>query len=129
MKTRLFLALLMGAALAPFSASAQIFNTFGAGVIRAGTTTGQSTTTSRETTNTVQQTYGGSIYSSTGQNITSDGKVGLGQEYSIAEPSAPFQFSESFQPAGITSVTTTGRTLDTTTVTNTLSVFSEIGGN
>jgi hypothetical protein len=39
------------------------------------------------------------------------------------------QFSETYQPAGIVSITTTSKNAFTNTLTNSLSVFSEIGTN
>lgn len=130
MQKRLLLALIVGAAMAPLSASAQIYNYwYGPGTLRAGTTTGTSTSTSTETVNSVQQVYGGTTYSATGENIQPGGALGPGQTYTVARPGEPFQFSETYQPAGIVSITTTGKTAVTNTLTNSLSVFSEIGTN
>jgi hypothetical protein len=127
MEKRLLLALIVGVAMAPLSSSAQISNYWGAGTLRAGTTTGSSTSTSNETVNTVQQVYGGSTYTTTGENIQPGGALGPGQSYTVARPGEPFQFSETYQPAGLVTVTTTGRSVNTNTLTNSLSVFSEIG--
>ena len=127
MKKRLTLALLLGVLVTPFPAGAQIYNYWGAGTLRAGTTTGSSTSTSNETVNTVQQVYGGSTYTTTGENIQPGGALGPGQSYTVARPGEPFQFSETYQPAGLVTVTTTGRSVNTNTLSNSLSVFSEIG--
>jgi hypothetical protein len=129
MQKRLLLALIVGAAMAPLSASAQIYNYWGVGTIRAGTTTGSSTSVSTETSNSVQQVYGGSTYSATGENIQPGGALGPGQTYTVARPGEPFQFSETYQPAGLVSITNSTRTVDTNTLTNSLSVFSEVGTN
>lgn len=127
MQKRLLLALLAGAVMAPLSASAQIVNYWSGGTLRAGTTTGSSVSTSTETSNSVQQVYGGTTYSTTGENIQPGGALGPGQTYTVARPGEPFQFSETYQPAGVVSITNTGRTVNTNTLTNSLSVFSEVG--
>ena len=129
MQKRLILALIVGAAMAPLSSSAQIFNNWAGGSIRAGVTTGSSSSTSTEIVNSVQQVYGGSTYSTTGENIQPAGPLSPGQTYTVARPGEPFQFSETFQPAGIVSITITGRTINGNTLTNSLSVFSEVGTN
>jgi hypothetical protein len=130
MQKRLILALIVGAVMAPLSSSAQIFNNWAGGSIRAGVTTGTSSSTSTETVNSVQQVYGGSTYTVTGSNIIANGPPGPGQTYTVVNnDGSPFQFSETFQPAGIVSTTITGRTINGNTLTNSLSVFSEVGTN
>lgn len=127
MERRHLLALLaIGALAAPFPAKAQIINNFGIGTVRSGVTTGSSTTTSQEQTNTVSQTFGGSAYTSSGENIQSGGALGPGQTYTVARPGEPFQFSETWQPSGLVRVETTNRTVNSQTLTNSLSVFAEI---
>jgi hypothetical protein len=122
------LGVLIGGLLAPFPASAQIYNYFGPGNIQAGVTTGQSITTSRETSNSFQQIYGGNAYTVSGENIIANGPPGPGQTYTVMNNNgSPFQFSETWQPAGIVSNTFTGKQLDSSTITNSLSVFSQIG--
>ena len=128
MNKRLLLALTLGGLIAPLSSSAQIVNYWGVGAVRSGVTTGTSVTTSRERTNSLEQIYSGSVYTVSGENITANGNgnLGIGQTYNVASPGSPFQFSETYQPSGLTQITTFGREVDTTTNTNSLSVFSEI---
>ena len=128
MPKRLPLALLLGALAAPLPAAAQIYNYWnGGGSISVGTTTSQSSSTSREQGTGVTQTYGGSAYTVTGENITAGGALGPGQVYTVARPGEPFQYSQTQQDAGLTSVSTSSRTVDTTTLTNQLSVFANVG--
>lgn len=121
-----FLALAVGALVAPFPAAAQIYNYWGVGAIRSGFTTGQSTSTSQEQSSTVKQVYGGATYSATGENINASGPLGPDTSYTIARPGEPFQFSTTNQSAGLTSIESGSRTVTTQTTTNSLSVFSEI---
>jgi hypothetical protein len=44
----------------------------------------------------------------------------------VARPGEPFQFSETWQPAGLVRAETTSRTVNSQTLTNSLSVFAEI---
>jgi len=120
-------AVVLGAVMAPFSTHAQHINNYGTGAISAGTTT--STTVSNSTTQTTstKQVFDGSQHTVTGTNIQSSGTIQPGQPYTIKEQGASFQFSETYRPAGLTSIEVIQSTTDTTTTTNQLSVFTRSG--
>ena len=111
---------------APISVSAQIINNFGRGTVRAGVTTGSSVTTSRENSWYLNNSYSGAEYSATGVNVEASGNLGPGTTYKIAKPGDPFQFSESYFSGGLTSFSSGGKSTETRSISNQLSVFSEI---
>jgi hypothetical protein len=100
---------------------------FPRGVMRSGFTTGTASITSREITTTTSQNFNGAVYTATGENIKSlSGVLGSGQTYTLERQGEPFQFSESYFSGGLTNITTTQKSVDTQSVTNSLSVFAEV---
>ena len=104
------------------AASAQMVTpSFTTGTVTSRT---ESTTTVTESIRQVDfQT--GSSYSVTGTNINIPSSPAPGMAYTQIDPSAPFQFSESFFGPGISRETSIDRTTVVETVTDSLSVFTQ----
>lgn len=84
----------------------------------------ESTTTVTETINqTDMQT--GWTYTVTGTNINIPTNPALGMEYTQIDPSAAFQFSESYMGPGVSRITLIERTTTNTSVTDSMSVFTQ----
>jgi len=93
-------------------------------------TQGSMNSTTNSTQNiveTIQTTvYGGDYSSWTGHNITPSGHINAtGTNFDIATPGANFQLEIVNRAAGIIEVTDVSRTIDTTSLTTSLSVFSQ----
>ena len=90
------------------------------------------TVTSRtESTQTVNETIiqtdlqTGFTYTVTGTNIDIPSSPQLGAAYTQIDPGQPFQFTETYFGPGISRVTEIERTTTTTSVTDSLSVFTQ----
>ena len=90
------------------------------------------TVTSRtESTQTINETIlqtdlqTGFTYTVTGTNIDIPASPQLGAAYTQIEPGQPFQFTETYFGPGISRVTEIERTTTTTSVTDSLSVFTQ----
>jgi len=107
---------------------------------KQGTMTSHTETTSKVTETIVSENYStGFEYSASGVNITPDGPINpvsnttvngwtsLGERpnWSIVNPGQSFQFVESLKGPGLSNVTTIQRTTEITSVTDTVSSFSE----
>ena len=107
---------------------------------KQGTMTSHTETTSKVSEVIVSENYStGFEYSASGQNIAPDsainpvsnttinGWTSLGERpnWSIVKPGKTFQFVESLKGPGLQNVTTITRTTDITSVTDTVSSFSE----
>ena len=105
-----------------------------------GTMTSHTETTSRVTETIVSENYStGFEYSASGVNVapssainpvsktTANGWTSLGARpnWSIVRPGEAFQFVESLKGPGLSNVTTIQRTTEITSVTDTVSSFSE----
>tara|TARA_R100001509_G_scaffold163774_1_gene139175 strand:+ start:285 stop:677 length:393 start_codon:yes stop_codon:yes gene_type:complete len=105
-----------------------------------GTMTSHTETTSKVTETIVSENYStGFEYSASGVNITPDGPINpvsnttvngwtsLGERpnWSITKPGEAFQFVESLKGPGLSNVTTIQRVTEITSVTDTVSSFSE----
>lgn len=105
-----------------------------------GTMTSHTETTSKVTETIVSENYAtGFEYSASGVNIAPDGPINpvssttvnawtsLGERpnWSIVKPGEAFQFVESLKGPGLSNVTTIQRTTEITSVTDTVSSFSE----
>ena len=87
-----------------------------------------STTTTTQTIHeTVQiKTYGGSYASYSGMNVTPSGAIGAsGTTYSVTNAGEQFQLETVTRAAGIVEQQDITRTIETESVTNSLSVFSQ----
>ena len=106
----------------------------------SGTMTSHTETTSKVTETIVSENYStGFEYSASGVNIAPDaainpvstttvnGWTSLGERpnWSIVKPGEAFQFVESLKGPGLSNVTTIQRTTEITSVTDTVSSFSE----
>ena len=103
------------------AASASSVPTFTRGTMTSRTTSFTSVT---ETYNIVEYSTGNS-YSMTGNNITVQGKPGLGATYRQTVPGQATQFSETSLTPGISRVTNFTRTTTIDSVTESLSVFTQ----
>ena len=90
------------------------------------------TVTSRtESTQTINETIlqtdlqTGFTYTVTGTNIDIPASPELGAAYTQIEPGQPFQFTETYFGPGISRITEIERTTTTTSVTDSLSVFTQ----
>jgi len=107
---------------------------------KQGTMTSHTETTSRVTETIVSENYQtGFEYSASGVNVAPDsainpvsnttvnGWTSLGERpnWSIVTPGEAFQFVESLKGPGLSNVTTIQRTTEITSVTDTVSSFSE----
>ena len=105
-----------------------------------GTMSSHTETTSKVTETIVSENYStGFEYSASGVNISPDGPINpvsnttvngwtsLGERpnWSIVKPGEAFQFVESLKGPGLSNVTTIQRTTEITSVTDTVSSFSE----
>ena len=93
-------------------------------------TQGSMNSTTNSTQNiveTIQTTvYGGDYSSWTGHNITPSAHINaVGTNFDITTPGQNFQLEIVTRPAGIIEVTDVNRTIDTTSLTTSLSVFSQ----
>jgi hypothetical protein len=77
-----------------------------------------------ETIRQVEYTTGES-YTVTGTNITMPSTPQKGAAYTITNPGAPFQFSETYLGPGIAKETWIERTTTTDSTTNSMSVFTQ----
>lgn len=84
----------------------------------------ESTTTVTETIRQVDYMTG-STYTVSGTNISWDGPPQLGTNYGIVVPGEAFQFSETYLGPGESRLTEIDRTTITTTVTDSVSVFTQ----
>ena len=88
-------------------------------------------TSHTESSSTVTETYKiieyttGSSYTMTSQNISWTGTPGLNTEYSQVIPGCATQFSETYLEPGIGSITDMTRTTTITSVTDSISVFTQ----
>ena len=101
--------------------AAQIVPNFTRGVVTSETTTSQTIT---EVIRQVEYTTGES-YTVSGTNINIPGNPGLGTNYTQLDPSAPFQFSETYLGPGIATETQIDRTTTTESFTTSISVFTQ----
>jgi hypothetical protein len=107
---------------------------------KQGTMTSHTETTSKVTETIVSENYStGFEYSASGVNIAPDGPInpvsnttvngwtslGARPNWSIVNPGQSFQFVESLKGPGLSNVTTIQRTTEITSVTDTVSSFSE----
>ena len=85
------------------------------------------TTTSQTISETIQiTTYGGDYANVSGNNVTPSGSVGAAATtYTVTDPTLPFQLETVSTSAGIVEVQDVTRTIQTESVTNSLSVFSQ----
>ena len=83
-----------------------------------------STTTVTETYNIVEYSTGSS-YTMSGTNITWEGTPARGVEYTQVIPGAATQFSETWLGPGVSKETQLTRTTTVTSVTNSVSVFTQ----
>ena len=105
-----------------------------------GTMSSHTETTSKVTETIVSENFStGFEYSASGVNITPDGPINpvsnttvngwtsLGERpnWSIVNPGQPFQFVESLHGPGLSTKTTIQRVTEITSVTDTVSTFSE----
>ena len=88
-------------------------------------------TSHTESSSTVTETYRivehstATSYTMTGTNIQWTGTPGLGTNYTQVDPGAATQFSETYLGPGIASVTDMTRTTTVTSVTDSISVFTQ----
>ena len=98
-------------------------------VVTPNFTTGTVNSTTVSTQNITEiykiETYGGTQYSVTGSNITPTGNLGPTATYAVTDTTKDFSFSQVKLDAGIISTTDLNRTINTTSTTNSLSVFSQ----
>jgi hypothetical protein len=91
-----------------------------------GTVTSHSETTTLVTERIRQIDYmTGSQYTVTGTNIAWDGPPAPGANYTLVVPGQAFQFSETYLGPGESSLTEIDRTTTSTTVTDSISVFTQ----
>ena len=91
-----------------------------------GTITSE-TTSHTEVVETIKQIEytTGEYYTVTGTNINIPGTPKKGAEYSVIDPGAPFQFSETYLGPGIAKETWIERTTTIDSTTNSMSVFTQ----
>ena len=88
-------------------------------------------TSNTDSTTTVTETYfiveysTGSSYTMTGTNITWEGTPTVDTEYTQVVPGLATQFSESYLGPGISKETQLTRTTTVTSITNSVSVFTQ----
>ena len=102
-------------------ANASVTPNFTTGTVTSHT---ESTTTVTESIRSVDYQLG-STYSVTGTNIDIDGTPSYGSNYTQVVSGAPFQFSESYFGPGLSNETFIERTTTITSVTDSLSVFTQ----
>ena len=97
-----------------------------------GTMTQTVTATQSVNETIVTERYGGDVFIWNGDNVeaisTDGGSVDIQNsavEFHIVDPSHPWQLEISTRPAGLVETINTTRTVQTDTVTNTLSVFAQ----
>ncbi len=91
-----------------------------------GTVTSRTESTQVVNENIIQTDYQtGSTYTVTGTNITLPPNPQFGATYTQTIPGAATQFSETFFGPGVSRVTEIERTTTTTSVTDSLSVFTQ----
>ena len=97
-----------------------------------GTMTQTVTATQTVNETIVTERYGGDVYVWNGDNVEAVGADGSAidiqnsaVEFHIVDPSHPWQLEVSTRPAGLVETIDTTRTVQTDTVTNTLSVFAQ----
>tara|TARA_E500000318_G_scaffold16951_2_gene17209 strand:+ start:1556 stop:1936 length:381 start_codon:yes stop_codon:yes gene_type:complete len=101
--------------------SASVVPNFTRGTVTSDTT---STQTIVESIHEVQYATGDS-YTVTGTNILIPENPTRGTLYTQIDPTAPFQFTETYSGPGITKETWIDRTITTESTTNTMSVFTQ----
>lgn len=101
--------------------SAQVVPNFTRGTVTSDTTTHQEITEVM----TIIEYSTGTSYTVTGTNINFPVNPVPGADYTLIDPGAPFQFSETILGPGIAKETTIERTTTTDSVTNSLSVFTQ----
>jgi hypothetical protein len=98
-------------------------------VVTPNFTTGTVNSTTTATQNITEtyriETYGGTQYSVTGSNVTPTGNLGPSATYAVTDATKDFSYSQVKLDAGIISTTDLTRIITTTSVTNSLSVFSQ----
>jgi hypothetical protein len=99
----------------------QVVPNFTRGTITATT---ESTTRIVESIRQIEYTTGTS-YTVTGTNINIPGTPAPGANYTIQTQGAPFQFSETYLGPGVAKETWIDRTTESTSVTNSVSVFTQ----
>ena len=97
-----------------------------------GTMTQTVTATQSVNETIVTERYGGDVFIWNGDNVeaisTDGGSVDIQNsavEFHIVDPSHPWQLEISTRPSGLVETINTTRTVQTDTVTNTLSVFAQ----
>ncbi len=96
-----------------------------------GTMTQTVTATQTVNETTVTERFGGALTVWNGDNVepqssgSSTNIVSPGTEFHVVDPSNPWQLEITTRDAGIVETINTTRTIQTDTVTNTLSVFSQ----
>ena len=101
--------------------AAPVTPTFTTGTVTSHT---QSTTT---VTESIRQTeyMTGTSYTATGTNITWDGPPQIGANYAVVSPGEAFQFSETSLGPGSSTYTEIDRVTTITSVTDSVSVFTQ----
>ena len=97
-----------------------------------GTMTQTVTATQSVNETVVTERYGGDVFIWNGDNVEATAADGTAidiqnsaVEFHIVDPSHPWQLEISTRPAGLVETINTTRTVQTDTVTNTLSVFAQ----
>ena len=94
-----------------------------------GTMTQTVTATQTVNETIVTERYGGEVTVWNGDNVqtptTTTDITATGTQFYVVDPSQPWQLEITTRPAGIVETVNTTRTIQTDTVTNTLSIFSQ----
>ena len=96
-----------------------------------GTMTQTVTATQTVNETTVTERFGGAVTVWNGDNVQPESSgnpaniVNTGTEFHVVDPAHPWQLEITTRPAGLVETIDTTRTIQTDTVTNTLSVFSQ----
>jgi len=118
------LAIAAGIVLGTFTGVAQaspVAPSFTTGTVTSHT---ESTTTVSESIRQTNMATGWT-YTVTGTNIDIPDSPALGMSYTQINPGEAFQFSETYMGPGITGTTEIDRTITTSTITDSLSVFTQ----
>jgi hypothetical protein len=101
--------------------SQQVVPNFTRGTVTSDTTTHQEITELM----TIVEYSTGTSYTVTGTNINFPANPAPGSNYTLIDPGAPFQFSETILGPGIAKETQIERTTITDSITNSISVFTQ----
>ena len=91
-----------------------------------GSSTSTTTTTSNVTETIVTERLAGAYHSVSGTNVTASGPLlDPATTYTMTAPGSDFQIESTIRAAGIVETETINRTIDMTSTTSTMSVFSK----